>query len=416
MTLSHLSENDLAPALTRFSDAERDRRWRQIRWRMDLAGLDALLVWGNESKWQAGLANNRYISGRVAPGCLLFPLDGDPVIWSGFPHDVTPWGALAGGWIGDVRAGQQTTQDIVKTLKDRGYQNAAIGIVGFGETRPRVIPEVVPYQQFSTIRDHLPNARFVEAGWLLEQTRMIKGEEEIAMLRRSAELANAMAQAMVETARPGVREYEVFANMLHASLSAGGEEEMIWMSSGAFPPPHGKRPPATDRRLEAGDIVICEYHARFEGYLTGAEVSVSLGEPRKEFAEIHRVCVESQKAGIAGMQLGRPFSDAVLGFRKPIIDAGFGSVECGLHGHGLASPEFPSTMYGGSAGAWEEHAYARIPTLEFQENMVFATASDVYNPNWKKDTGLMLGRTILITKDGPEELTGLPLSPEMIVV
>src|SRR3546814_8178231 len=109
------------------------------------------------------------------------------------------------------------------------------------------------------------------------------------------------------------------------------------------------------------------------------------------------------------MRPGNAFAEAVRGFRQPIIDAGFGSVECGLHGHGLASPEFPSTMYGGKSGAWEEHAYARVPSISFAENMVFATASDVYDPQWNDATGLMLGRTILITADGPEEMTGLPL-------
>jgi Xaa-Pro aminopeptidase len=106
----------------------------------------------------------------------------------------------------------------------------------------------------------------------------------------------------------------------------------------------------------------------------------------------------------------------VHGFRAPIIEAGYGSVECGLHGHGLASPEFPSSMYGGRAGSWSEHAYARIPTIRFAENMVFATASDVYNPAWNERSGLMLGRTILITAEGPEELTGLPLEAELTVV
>src|SRR3546814_7884124 len=102
-------------------------------------------------------------------------------------------------------------------------------------------------------------------------------------------------------------------------------------------------------------IVVCEYHARYKGYLTGAEISLSLGEPRREYKEIYKVCVASQKAGIAAMRPGNAFAEAVRGFRQPIIDAGFGSVECGLHGHGLASPEFPSTMYGGKSGAWEEH-------------------------------------------------------------
>lgn len=398
------------------SASECRRRWREIRWRMDLAGFDALLMWGNETKWQAGLASNRYVAGRVVPGCILFPLDGDPVIWSGFPHDVAPWGALSGGWIGDVRAGQQTTRDIIATLQDRGYGGASIGVVGFGETRPRVITETVPYRQFSEIAGALPGARFVDAGWLLEQVRMIKSAEEIALLRISADLSRAMAEALLQSARPGVPEYELYANMLHASLSRGGEEEMIWMSSGSRPPPHGKRPPSAVRKLEGGDIVVVEYHARYKGYLSGAELSVSLGDPSAKYREIASVCVESQRQGIAAMQPGRPFSDAVHGFRAPIIEAGFGSVECGLHGHGLASPEFPSTMYGGEAGSWSEHAYARIPSIDFAPNMVLATASDVYDPAWDAGTGIMHGRTILITEDGPEEMTGLPLDPGLIVV
>ena len=191
---------------------------------------------------------------------------------------------------------------------------------------------------------------------------------------------------------------------------------MIWLSSGQRPPPHGKRPPASVRRLEAGDIVVVEYHARYKGYLTGAELSVSLGEPSAKYREIAAVCTESQRRGIAAMQPGRPFAEAVHAFRAPIIEAGFGSVECGLHGHGLASPEFPSTMYGGKAGSWSEHAYARIPSIDFVPNMVLATASDVYDPAWDAGTGLMHGRTILITPEGPEEMTGLPLDPGLIVV
>ncbi len=408
-------EHNDADALPDLSLGERDRRWRALRWRMDMAGLDALLIWGNESKWQSALANNRYVAGRPVPGVILLPLEGDPVLWSGFPHDVTKWGAMAGGWIGDVRAGQTTTMDIVKTLDDRGFARGSIGVAGFGETRPRVIPETVPHRQFTTIRSALPDARFTEATWVLEETRLIKSAEEITLLRKSGQLAKAMGEAMVRSARPGVREYEVYANMLHACLVNGGEEDMIWLSSGAMPPPHGKRPPATNRRLEAGDVLVCEYHAKYLGYLTGAELSVAIGEPDPRYRDIHRVCFESQSNGIAHMRAGRPMLEAVEAFRQPIIDSGYGSVECGLHGHGLASPEFPSCMYGGLGGGWHNHPYARVPEIEFAPNMVFATASDLYDPNWTRDTGLMLGRTILITEDGPEELTGLPLQPDIIV-
>ena len=414
-----MSETPSAPVddgLPQITVAERDRRWREVHWRMDMAGLDAILVWGNESKWQSALANTRYLAGQPVPGIVFLPLVGDPVIWSGFPHDVTSYGALAGGWVGDVRAGQGTTDDIVKVLADRGLAGKRVGIVGFGHSRPRVIPETVPYQQFSRIRAGSPDIEFADAEWVVEHARLYKSAEEIALLRKSAELTRAMADAMMAAARPGRREYEVAADMLHACLAGGGEEDMIWLSSGAVPPPHGKRPPASQRKLEAGDLLVCEYHGKYKGYLTGAEITLALGEPDARYQRLHAACCASQTAGIAAMRPGRPMSDAVHGFRQPIINAGLGSVECGLHGHGLASPEFPSCMYGGKGGNWHDHPYARVPEITFQPGMVFATASDLIDPAWNGETGVMMGRTVLITEDGPEELTGIPVRGEMTVV
>src|SRR3546814_18818375 len=89
----------------------------------------------------------------------MFPLDGEAVIWSGFPHDVMPWGALGGGWIADVRAGQQTTRDIAQTLIDRGYGRASIAVVGFGAARPRGLTVNVQHRQFPGTQERPPGAR-----------------------------------------------------------------------------------------------------------------------------------------------------------------------------------------------------------------------------------------------------------------
>ena len=48
--------------------------------------------------------------------------------------------------------------------------------------------------------------------------------------------------------------------------------------------------------------------------------------------------------------------------------------------------------------------------------MLSSSASDFYDPGWNEDTGLMMGRTVVITDKGAEEITGIPLDPEMIVV
>jgi Xaa-Pro aminopeptidase len=379
---------------------------------MDLAGLSGLLVWGNESKWKTSLANIRYITDRILPGLLFFPREGDPVVWSGFPHGVKSE-KVADRWTTDIRPGGMTG-DVIETLKSHGLDHKNVGVVGFSNARPQVVPDSVLYQPHARILKALPDVTFSDASGLLDELRMIKSLEEIAMLEKASALSDAMYYAMVESFRPGVRECEVYADMLRALVAGGGEEDMIWLTTGAYPPPHASKPPSSTRVVEKGDVLVTEYHSNYRGYISGIEHSASIGEPDEEFKKIHGVCLEAQKRGIDAMRPGALLADVVMAFRKPIEDSGMNFIECGIHGHGLASPEFPSCMYGGSVGQWEWHPYAVVPPIELQENMVFGTASDVYNPDWKSNAGLMLGDTILISADGPRRLCSSPLELTVI--
>jgi len=47
------------------SSAERDRRYKLVRETMKQRGLDALLVFGDGSKWEWLMANIHYLSGGV---------------------------------------------------------------------------------------------------------------------------------------------------------------------------------------------------------------------------------------------------------------------------------------------------------------------------------------------------------------
>ena len=396
----------------KLSIAERDRRYRAIRYKMDLAGLSGLLVWGNESKWKTALANVRYITNRILPGLVFFPREGDPIVWSGFPHGVKSE-ATGERWVGDIRPGGMTG-DVIETLKSFGLAHERVGVIGFSNSRPQVVPDSVLYQPHSRILAEVPEVVFSDASGLLDELRMIKSPEEIRMLEKASALSDAMYEALVRSFRPGVRECKVYGDMLQALTAGGGEEDMIWLTTGRYPPPHATKPPSATRIAEPGDILVTEYHSNYGGYISGIEHSISIGEPDEEYKKIHQVCLEAQKRGIDAMRPGVLLADVVMAFRKPIEDAGMKFVECGIHGHGLGSPEFPSCMYGGSVGQWEWHPYAVIPPIALQENMVFGTASDVFNPDWKSDTGLMLGDSVLITADGPRRLCSSPM--ELTVV
>ena len=56
--------------------AERDRRWARVRSLMRERGLDGLLVAG----FRAREAYETYLSDDYNEGCVIFPLEGDPVV------------------------------------------------------------------------------------------------------------------------------------------------------------------------------------------------------------------------------------------------------------------------------------------------------------------------------------------------
>lgn len=199
------------------------------------------------------------------------------------------------------------------------------------------------------------------------------------------------------------------ANMLQANIGNGGEDTMIMLDSGSPPLLHGRPAPGTTRKLEKGDMIITEYHSNYAGYTIAVEHTFSLGEPLKEFKEIHRVSETAYHNGVSKMRPGAELTEVIEAFRQPVRDAGMAYIEVGVCGHGLSSPEFPSVVFGGEGGIWHEHGLAKIPPVQLKENMVFGINMDVHNPKWNENTGTMLGDTIWVTADGPRQLTRIPV-------
>ena len=93
-----------------------------------------------------------------------------------------------------------------------------------------------------------------------------------------------MLAACRDTARPGVKECEVYANMMQTMLANGGEEPTLFLwASDKHPYPHPFRVPTT-RPLERGDMIICEMHPKFGGYFTHVERTFSSASPSPQLS------------------------------------------------------------------------------------------------------------------------------------
>lgn len=401
--------------------AERDRRWSRTRSRMMFAELDALVFLGNDIYWGMGMANLRYMFQLDAQlgGEALFPVVGEPVVWTGIIHMNRPFNAFASmqDWVKDVR-GRAGIGAIADELRARGLDRGRIGLVGFSSTIQRT-PTLL-HRDVEGLKSLLPGATFTEASWLIEEMRVVKSEEEIDMLRGAGRIARKAIDALIETARPGVPEAVVYAEMIKAQIANGGEPNIfnLWAAGPVEHPAnelwhllHGSEQPIapTMRPLASGDIIISEIHTKYGGYRCHTEYTVYLGrQAPKELLRIWDVAVECLHASKAALTAGRTIGEAVAMIRKPAEAAGLDWVELGFHAMGTASPEHPSVVYPAGYGVNSVNG-AHISDMELEEGMTFGNNINLHDANWKVDVGVMLADFMVVREKEAEVLVNTPL-------
>jgi Xaa-Pro aminopeptidase len=401
--------------LPRLSRKERDRRWALVRGEMKERGLDCIVLWGWPTMWDFYTANARYlcpIGGNAEFNVLIFPAEGDPTSFVLMPTFIEGWRS-AQDWVGDIRARKGSwAESVAGRLKELGLASGRIGMDGLAG--PLDPDGWIPHSVYLRLTELLPQASFVDMGDMLELTRAIKSEEEIEVLERAAGLGNLVMQACRDAARPGVKECEVYAEMQRMMIANGGEEPTLFLwACDRYPPQHPFRVP-TMRPLEAGDLIICEIHPKYGGYFTHVERTFSLGEPERKQREIYEGCVAAYERGLELFGPGVKISESMEAVRETIEARGLGICEAGIHGHGLASLEYP--RYRHHALKADQGAIAAIGDT-FRPGMVFAFNIDLFDPKWRDgDTGCVFAETIHITERGARRMHSYPTEFQALVV
>ena len=163
------------------------------------------------------------------------------------------------------------------------------------------------------------------------------------------------------------------------------------------------------RPLAKGDVVTAEWHVQYGGYLAATEFTVYLGpKAPKKLKDIHKVNVQCLEASLDALKPGNTLRAAWEAIRAPADKAGLDFVELGFHGHGMASPEFPTVIYRPGYGAPALNGTG-IGDLIFEEGMVFGNNIDLFDPNWKCDVGCMFGDMMVVRGNRAEQLVDVPL-------
>jgi Xaa-Pro aminopeptidase len=348
----------------------------------------------------------------------LFFHDRDPIVWNAVAHMNRPTNLHLSTqqWTTDIRpiAGMPA---IAAELRERGLERVRVGLVGFSSTI-QATPTLL-YGDVTAIRQELPNTDFVDVGDLFEELRLVKSEEELEMLRCAGKIARKVLDRVLEFARPGVTEAEVFAEMIKTQIASGGEPNIFNLfASGPVEHPadelwhllHGAEQPLvpTTRPLENGDIIVSEYHTKYGGYLCHTELTAYVGKDAPQrLKDIFKVAVECLDVSKEVLRAGNTLREAWTAIRKPAEKANLDFVELGWHAMGVASPEFPTVIYpeGYGSNALNGH---RIGDLVLEEGMTFGNNIDLHDPHWKIDVGCMYSDFMIVRKGKAESCIGVP--------
>jgi Xaa-Pro aminopeptidase len=221
--------------------------------------------------------------------------------------------------------------------------------------------------------------------------RMRKNEREYGLLKMNAGIADRAIEAAVAALVPGMTENELAAVIRNHFLMEGAAPSFWIVGSG----PNGAFPhhTASDRHIVEGDAVVIDIGGIKSAFPSDITRVAVVGKPPEGFAEIHAIVEKAVEAALAAAKPGVLARDVDAAARTVISDAGYGKFFTHRTGHGM-----------GIDGHEPPYITAASETV-LEEGMVFSIEPGIYLPG---RFGCRLEEIVILRKDGPEILSGLP--------
>jgi len=225
---------------------------------------------------------------------------------------------------------------------------------------------------------------------VVEKLRLIKDEDELTIIQRAANVADACFDYICGELRPGLREDEVSLMMetfMREQGASGPSFTFIVASGERSALPHGV---ASSKVLSAGDLVTLDIGAIVDGYCSDLTRTVCLGKATAKQKKIYRTVWNAQTQSLQAVKAGARCTAVDRVARDIIADAGYGD----YFGHGL-----------GHGVGIDIHEAPRLSPLGkgmLKENMVVTCEPGIYIDGWG---GVRIEDLIVVGKDGPKVLS-----------
>jgi len=251
------------------------------------------------------------------------------------------------------------------------------------------IDKVWPSQFTIRLMEARGDVRPVLGSAPVDDARMCKDAEEIALMRASSRMNDEAIVRTMADIREGMSEIELQDTYIRHAKAVGG-------NGGSFHPitcfgancaePHHDN---DETRLKKGDAVILDVGLMYNRYCSDMTRTVFFGEATDEEKKVYDIVRRANEAGRAAVRPGVPMCEFDRAARKVIEDAGYGKyfIHRTGHGIGLEVHEHP-----------DNSATSRIIA---KPGMCFSVEPGIYLPG---KFGVRIEDLVVVTEDGCETL------------
>ncbi len=257
-----------------------------------------------------------------------------------------------------------------------------------------VEPRQLRLLEYSYLKKAAPEADYPDGSYVLAGLRLRKEQAEVEAMRKAVQIAQSALEATLPSIKIGMTEKELSSELVAQLLKHGSEPEMPFspIVSGG---PNSANPHAspTKRKLQAGDLLVVDWGATYDGYISDLTRTFAVGEVDEEYQMIHKIVQESNAAGRAAAKPGVPCANVDIAARDVIEKSGYGKYFTHRTGHGI-----------GMEG--HEEPYMRGDNMQILEpGMAFTVEPGIYLPG---RNGVRIEDNVVITDTGADVLSDMP--------
>lgn len=276
--------------------------------------LDGLLIL-NE-------ANMFYVSGFNGAAALLITRDSGDFLYVCSVNYEQAKAESKGFQIELIRRDERLLPKIAQKLQSLNIKSLAFDVLELKGYREMV----------KTLKDRV---KLRMCNKMLWELRKVKDEDELMLMRKAAELTMEGMEAAYATVKPGVKEYEVAAEIEYAMRrhgSWGTAFDTIVASGPRSAYPHGG---CTEREIRDGDLVVVDIGASYKYYRSDMTRTLVAGTPTKKQQELYEIVKKAQENALFHLKPGVEAKFVDMMARNVIVEAGYGDFFVHGLGHGI---------------------------------------------------------------------------------